>query len=359
MLVRVFTFSIISTLISLILIPLIIKFCKFYSLYDTVNARKIHSGNIPRLGGIAIALSFFITIIALFLFGNTLSLKNSLPLIITGILIFSFGILDDIIELRAIFKLIVQLAASTIVTANGFYFHQIFGLILPKYVGMAFTFCWIFGIINAYNLIDGLDGLCGILAFSTLITLGTILFGSYTEGSAVCFVLAASVLGFLIFNWPAPNAKIFMGDGGSQFLGFMIATIPLYSSKSDFEFNKFLIMLVIVSFPMIDTIAAIWRRIRDHRPIMSPDRLHLHHKLLNLGLTKTHALYMVISIQSLLCCTVILSTYLEKKIATISLVISYLFMIAFFSFIHFTNRAVLRKIRIENEHRNSGTIPEL
>ena len=359
MLISVLLFSFISVLLSSLLIPIIIKFCKLYSLYDTVNARKIHSGNIPRLGGIAIAISFIISVTFLFLTDKTLSFRNALPLLISGMLIFSFGILDDIIELRAILKLFVQLIASAIVTLNGFYFHQIFGLPLPKYTGMAFTFFWIIGIINAYNLIDGLDGLCGTLSFTALITLGTILFSSYPDGSAVCFILAASILGFLIFNWPIPNAKIFMGDGGSQFLGFMIATIPLYTSNENLEFNKFLIMLVIVSFPMIDTIAAIWRRIRDHRPIMSPDRLHLHHKLLNLGFSKKHALYMVLSLQSLLCCTVILSIFIEKYRATLLLSVAYTFMICFFSFIHFTNRAVLRKIRIENEHRNSGTIPEL
>ena len=300
MLVRVFTFSVISTLISLILIPLIIKFCKFYSLYDTVNARKIHSGNIPRLGGIAIALSFFITIIALFLFDNTLSLKNSLPLIISGILIFSFGILDDIIELRAIFKLIVQLAASTIVTTNGFYFHQIFGLILPKYVGMAFTFCWIIGIINAYNLIDGLDGLCGILAFSTLITLGTILFGSYTEGSAVCFVLAASVLGFLIFNWPAPNAKIFMGDTGSTFLGFILSTICIQGLFKGYAIISFIIPFLILGLPLFDTSVAILRRIHNKKPIMGADRGHLHHKLIDMGFSQKQTVAILYVIAMLL-----------------------------------------------------------
>ena len=359
MLISVLLFSFISILLSSLLIPIIIKFCKHYSLYDTVNARKIHSGNIPRLGGIAIAISFVISVSFLFLFDKTLSFRNALPLLISGMLIFVFGILDDIFELKAILKLFIQLIASAIVTLNGFYFHQIFGLILPKYIGMAFTFFWIIGIINAYNLIDGLDGLCGTLSFTALITFGTILFNSYPDGSAVCFILAASILGFLIFNWPTPNAKIFMGDNGSQFLGFMIATIPLYTSNENTEFNKFLIMLVIVSFPMIDTIAAIWRRIRDHRPIMSPDRLHLHHKLLNLGFSKKHALYTVLSLQSLLCCTVILSIFIEKYRATLLLSVAYAFMICFFSFIHFTNRAVLRKIRLENEQRNSGEIPKL
>lgn len=355
----VLIFTGISFLISVLLIPLIIKFCKFYSLYDTTNSRKIHSGNIPRLGGIAIAVSFIISSSILFFVHKDLSFKNSLPLLLSGILIFIFGILDDIKDLRAIYKLIVQLVASGIVVYNGYYFRQIFGFELPVFIGRPFTFIWIIGLINAYNLIDGLDGLCGSLSLISLVTFGIILSSSYAEGSAVCFILAASILGFLVFNWPSPNAKIFMGDGGSQLLGFMIATIPLYSVQPHLEFNKFLITLVIVSFPMIDTFAAIWRRIRDHRPIMSPDRLHLHHKLLNIGYSKKHALYIVISIQVLLALTTILSIFLDKYKASILLFIAYLFMIMFFSFIHFTNRAVLKKARIENEQRNSGITPEL
>ena len=213
--------------------------------------------------------------------------------------------------------------------------------------------------INAYNLIDGLDGLCGILSATTLFTMGIIIHGSYKEGAAICMILVGSIIGFLVWNWPAPNAKIFMGDNGSQFLGFMIATVPLYVSGEEFEFNKFLMMLVLVSFPMLDTIAAIWRRIRDHRSIMSPDRCHLHHKLLNLGFDKHQALYMVLGIQDVICLMVWLSTLFDKEITFIILIIAYIFVIVFFVVIHFTNRAVLRKIASENEQRNSGEIPKL
>ncbi|MDE5898783.1 MAG: undecaprenyl/decaprenyl-phosphate alpha-N-acetylglucosaminyl 1-phosphate transferase [Treponemataceae bacterium] len=292
-----------------------------------------------------------------FYLDKQLSFHKALPLTCAGLLIFSFGILDDLIDIRAVFKLLVQLVASGIVVANGFGFRQIFGLILPVPAAVALTFVWIVGMINAYNLIDGLDGLCGTLSLTTLVTLGILLHGDFQEGAAVCFILAAAVLGFLVFNWPP--AKIFMGDGGSQLLGFMIATIPLYSNNDSFEYNKFLIMLVATSFPLLDTIAAIWRRLRDRRPIMSPDRLHLHHKLLNLGFGKVQALYMILGIQLLICATICLTASLEREIATILLTVSALFMIGFFTVIHYTNRAVLRKLALENELRNSGKTPEL
>lgn len=359
MLLSVILFTFASLIISTLLIPGIIKLCKIYSLYDSVNARKIHSGNISRLGGIAISFSFIIITVTFFLIDKNLSFYNSFPLLAAGMLIFIFGILDDVIELRAIFKLFVQLVACTMVVAGGFRFRQIFGLIIPDTLSSVITFCWILGLINAYNLIDGLDGLCGTLSATAFLTMGIILYGTYNDGAAICLILFGSIIGFLIWNWPSPNAKIFMGDNGSQFLGFMIATVPLYASREEFEFNKFLMMLVIVSFPMLDTIAAIWRRIRDHRSIMSPDRCHLHHKLLNIGFDKHQALYMVLGIQSVICIIVWLSTLFDKEKAFIILIVAYIFMIFFFVVIHFTNRAVLRKITKENEQRNSGEIPEL
>lgn len=352
-------FSILALVMSVVFIPLIIKFCNFYSLYDSVNARKIHSGNIPRLGGVAIALSFLTGTVICFLVSKDLSMLKAWPLLLAGMIIFSFGILDDIVELRAILKLIVQLVASGIVVFVGkVYFKQIFGWILPSWLGMGITFCWIIGIINAYNLIDGLDGLCGSLAVTVFATIGFIMIGTSNEASAVCFILIGAIVGFLCFNWPLPNAKIFMGDGGSQFLGFMIATVPLYTNNENFEYNKLLMMIVLVSFPLFDTIAAIWRRLRDHRSIMSPDRLHLHHKLLNIGFTKAQALSVVIAIQLLICVTVILSTYFPNLKGTSILIVAVLFMVGFFSVMHYTNRAVLRKIANDNAARNSGITPD-
>lgn len=348
-----------SFLLSAVMIPLIIKFCRAYSLYDSVNARKIHSGNIPRLGGIAIAVSFILVACILFIKSDSLSARNVFPLLLSGSLIFVFGILDDIFELRAIYKLMVQLLASAIVVCNGFYFKQFFGIVPPCWFSKAVTFFWIVGIINAYNLIDGLDGLCGTLVVTSLITFGMMLYGEYNEGAVICFLIAASVCGFLVWNLPLPSAKIFMGDNGSQFLGFMVSTIPLYSAATKIEFSKPLLLLLIVAFPMLDMIASIWRRLRDHRPIMSPDRFHLHHKLLNVGFSKRQVLCVILAIQLEICASAFISTLIEKKSSIALLGISYSFMLAFFTVIHYANRAVLRKIRLENEMRNSGKVPEL
>ena len=129
-----------------------------------------------------------------------------------------------------------------------------------------------------------------------------------------------------------------MGDNGSQFLGFMIATIPLYTSSDVFEHNKFLIMVVLTSFPVFDTIAAIWRRLRDKKPIMSPDRSHLHHKLLNLGYSSKQVLILILCLQILICASVIISFFLGETKGQALLFETLAFMILFFSIIHYSNR---------------------
>ncbi|MFA6855868.1 MAG: MraY family glycosyltransferase, partial [Treponema sp.] len=272
-------FIAISFLISVSLIPLIIKICNHYKLYDSVNARKIHSGNIPRLGGVGIIIAFFISAGIYSFVWKGIPMGRILPLYIASLLIFGFGFIDDLFDMPARLKFLVQLTASCIVVFSGFRFQQIFHYVLPVWISIPLSVCWMIGIINAYNLIDGLDGLCGGLSFLTITTLGIIFYMLADSSASLCFFMAGAILGFLIYNWPP--AKIFMGDNGSQYMGFMIAAVPLYYSTDNFEYNKFLIMLVLVSIPMMDTIAAIWRRLRDHRPIMSADRAHLHHKLLN------------------------------------------------------------------------------
>ncbi len=334
-------FIVLSIILSLISMPIIIHFCNKHNIYDYHDSRKVHSGNISRLGGVGIAASFTISAALYLVFSTQLSVTQSLPLLIAGFIIFIFGFLDDILTLSALLKLIVQLAAAGLVTFNGYRFTQIFGWVLPTPVSYVLTFGWIVGVINAYNLIDGLDGLCGSLSISAVITLGVLYSLSSNLEAGLCFILAGAIFGFLCFNWPP--AKLFMGDDGSQFLGFMVATIPLYSSSDIFEYNKFLIMLILTAFPVFDTIAAIWRRLRDKRPIMSPDRSHLHHKLLNIGYTKRQALRLIVFIQTLLCTMVILSFFIGKLKGTAMLLEGFIFMVIFFSVIHYTNRAINRK----------------
>ncbi len=331
-------FIVLSTVLSLISMPIIIHFCNKHNIYDYHDARKVHSGNISRLGGVGIVFAFLVSASLYLVFTTQLSTTKTLPILIAGLIIFVFGFLDDVLTLSAWLKLIVQLAASALVTINGYRFTQIFGWVLPTPISFILTFGWILGVTNAYNLIDGLDGLCGTLSFTAVVTLGILYSLSNNMEAGICFILAGAIFGFLCFNWPP--AKLFMGDDGSQFLGFIIAVIPLYTSSDIFEYNKLLIMLILTSFPVFDTIAAIWRRLRDKRPIMSPDKSHLHHKLLNMGYTGKQTLFLIDFIQVLLCLAVILSFFIGTLKGTAILFETLIFMVIFFSVIHYTNRAV-------------------
>lgn len=342
-----------SAVLSLISMPVIIGICKRLKLYDYHDERKIHSGDIPRLGGVGIVISFVISSMLFLLTNNSLNTLDHLPIYIAAGIIFVFAIVDDILNLPAIIKLIVQLIAVGIVVFFGYHFTQLFGWKMPKPFAIILTFGWILGVTNAYNLIDGLDGLCGSLSFTAIVTMGILYYLSGNSESSICFILAGAIFGFLCFNWPP--AKLFMGDNGSQFLGFMIATLPLYSSGDVFEFNKLLIMIVITSFAVFDTIAAIWRRIRDKKPIMEGDRSHLHHKLLNMGYTKKSALYLIVFLQILLCISVIVSYYLGTMKGMALLLESFSFMVLFFSIIHYTNRRVMLKKNEEIEQSAKPT----
>lgn len=333
-----YLFVVISFVLSAVFMPLIMLYCKKRSLYDYQDSRKIHSGNIPRLGGIGIFAAFFIPTVIFLLTNKNISGRNNLPLLIACAIIFATAIIDDLKNLPAWVKLLFQLIAVTIVTVNGYRFTQIFYWHLPTWFSFILTFGWILGVINAYNLIDGLDGLCGTLSCTALVTLGILYTITNNIEANICFILAAAVLGFLVFNYPP--AKIFMGDSGSQFLGFMIAIIPLYTADEKFEFNKFIIMLILTAFPVFDTIAAIWRRLREHRPIMSADRSHLHHKFLNMGYTGKQTLLLISLIQILLCGTVVFSYFLGKLKGTAILLEDLGFMCIFFGVVHFTNRRV-------------------
>lgn len=345
-------FSIITFILSVVTEFFVIRFCHKHSLYDSLGSRKIHTGNIPRLGGIAVAVSFFLGFILHSFFHHQGVETSYIFLLASGLIIFVVGVVDDLIELSAKKKLFAQLVATIILVVGGFKFNRIFIFDLEQNAFLLVfsylvTFVWIVGVINAYNLIDGLDGLCGSITFVTFITYGFIYYRTVPHVAAVFFILAAAILGFLVFNWPP--AKVFMGDNGSTFLGFSVVAFALYTeqdvntSMTVYEFTKILVLLNLTAIPVTDTLAAVWRRTRDHRPIMSPDKSHIHHKLLNIGFSKTGVLYLLLSIQILVCISVYVSTLLTKVQSTALLTVTYLLVLLFFAWIHYANRRVNRR----------------
>lgn len=265
---------------SITVTPLIKNVAVKLGVIDRPNNRKVHEKMTPRLGGLAIFISFMLGILA--------ALPSSpliQPILSGAFIIVLVGILDDFFELKAIWKLLGQTVATCIVIFGGVYIEFInlpFGHVLQLGIfGVPLTFFWIIFITNAINLIDGLDGLAAGVSTIVLTTISIIAFMDGNMFIAVfSLLLSGSTLGFLVHNFHP--AKIFMGDTGSLFLGYMISVISILGFKSITLFTL-LVPIVILGVPLSDTIFAIIRRLVNKKPLSEPDKFHMHHCLLHLG----------------------------------------------------------------------------
>jgi UDP-GlcNAc:undecaprenyl-phosphate GlcNAc-1-phosphate transferase len=287
--------------------PLILKFAHRRKLYDTIDERTIHTGNIPRLGGVGIFLAFMAAIaITTLLTGQGISTGGKFWVVLfTMLVIHLLGLGDDFVDIRARYKFILEIFAAVLLAVMGYRFTSItlpFGL-TPLDMGAAaypVTILWLAGVPNALNLVDGMDGLAGGLAAFTAATFGLFFSFSGDLGAALtCFALVGAVLGFLVYN--RPPAKIFMGDSGALFLGFAIAVLPLIGSASGRVEISFLPAVTVLIIPIFDTFAAIIRRLSAGNSVFSPDKRHLHHKLLALGFSVGGSLGIIYAAQALLC----------------------------------------------------------
>jgi len=323
------------------------------SWYDHHDERKIHTGMVPRIGGIGFASAFILVAISLTLFTNHRSGASAvslgprfIPALIAMVLILAFGVVDDFRPLRPRYKLIVQSLAAILVLASGFSFHHTAFSALNFNLEFGFwrfpiTFIWIVGVTNAINLLDGVDGLAGGVSALAALTFGIIyaLLGN-SSAAILCLALAAAVGGFLVFNLPLPKARLFMGDGGSQFLGFMLAVLPLLNDNHGLASIPIPFAAAVLSLPIFDTFAAIWRRTREGRRIDSPDKAHMHHKLMNLGLRSRGVDGVAYTLQILIGLLIIASIYTGSWQGLFLLATAYAVPILFFAFLHYRNRRV-------------------
>ncbi|HVE78067.1 MAG TPA: MraY family glycosyltransferase, partial [Gemmatimonadaceae bacterium] len=260
-------------------------------LFDPVDARKLHTAPIPRVGGVAIFLTVVVALGAVFLHPASAGVwadSHGLTVVLAGgTLVHLLGLYDDLRAMPARWKLAVQVVIAACVYAAGL---RITALSLP-FVGTTelgpalafpFTLLWLVGITNAFNLIDGLDGLASGAALFALTTMFVVA-GINGQGGAavVTVILAGATLGFLIYNFPP--ASIFLGDSGSLFLGFMLAGVGLLSSQKSQTVVAVAIPVVALGLPVLDTALAITRRFLRGQPIFTADRSHIHHRLLSLG----------------------------------------------------------------------------
>ena len=273
---------VVTFLTSLLLVPVSKKLANHVGAMDIPNERKIHKVPIPRLGGLAVFGSFLLGYI---LYGEVTT--QMLSILIGSFLIVLVGIFDDIKPIRALYKFIVQVIAALIVVIYGrVYFTEItfLGLRIELNLFMSYflsTF-FILAISNAINFIDGMDGLSSGVSsiyFLTIAVIALILNRLGGLDIVLSLIMLGATLGFLVYNFPP--AKIFIGDSGSVFLGFIIAIIALLGYKVA-TITSLVIPITILAIPVFDTVFAILRRLIKHKSIAEADKEHFHHQLLKL-----------------------------------------------------------------------------
>lgn len=277
---------------SILLTPIIKKLAFKIGATDKPNHRKVHQNIMPRLGGLAIFLSFIIGILIV-----SPSYEYHLPIVIGAIIIILTGMVDDIREISPKVKLMGQIAAALVVVFMGDiqmeYINLPFGggKLNFGFLSIPFTLIWIIGITNAINLIDGLDGLAGGVSTIALFSIAGMgfLYGNPYVG-VIALILAVSTAGFLVYNFHP--AKIFMGDSGALFLGYMIGVLALLGFKN-VTFISLIIPVIVLGVPISDTFFAIIRRLVNKQPLSAPDKSHLHHCLLRSGFSHKQTVLLI------------------------------------------------------------------
>ncbi|WP_226678970.1 glycosyltransferase family 4 protein [Mesobacillus jeotgali] len=281
-------------IISVLITPLIKKLAIKIGAVDQPNHRKVHQKIMPRLGGLAIYITFIIGFLIL-----QPDSPYAMAIILGSLVIVVTGVLDDLMELSAKVKLGGQLLATGIVVFWGgvqvsFINLPFGGQIEFGVMSIPITILWIVGITNAINLIDGLDGLAAGVSSIALITISGM---AMIMGDGFVVIMSSlvlfSTLGFLIYNFHP--AKIFMGDTGALFLGYIIAVLSLLGFKN-ITFISLIVPIIILGVPISDTFFAIIRRIVHKKPLSAPDKSHLHHCLLRFGFSHRQTVLIIYAI---------------------------------------------------------------
>lgn len=252
---------------------------------DRPDSRRVHKGIVPRLGGLAIFGAFMLSVLVT----NTQWDVEFLGFIIGGIMIVALGVSDDIWQISARWKLLGQIAAATIFAICG---NEIQWLTNPfgdyfylEWLSIPFTVFWIVSLINVVNLLDGLDGLAaGVVAIAAMTVMIVSILQQLWSVSLIMAALSGACLGFLMYNFNP--AQIFMGDTGSMFLGYVMGTTAVVGAVKSATTLALVVPCIALGLPILDTAFAIFRRRLAGQPVFKPDKGHLHHRLLGMGLSQ-------------------------------------------------------------------------
>lgn len=295
--------AIITALISAVFTPLVKKLAIRVNAIDIPkDARRVHTKPVPVMGGLAIYIAFVLGVILY----NGILTPSQTGIIIGATIIVIGGIIDDIKDLRPRYKLLIQVIAAICLLMSGVKismltnpFRDLYPYISMGWINIPVTIIWVVGVTNAFNLIDGLDGLAAGIAFISCVTLMIVsILSGRLEPAFLTAVLSGAILGFLPYNFNP--ASIFMGDTGSQLLGFLLAAISIEGAIK--SATAFVIAVPILAFalPIYDTLFAMIRRKVNGRPIMQADKGHLHHRLLAMGLSQKQAVVIMYFISAIL-----------------------------------------------------------
>ena len=271
--------------------------------------RHLHSSPLPRLGGVAIFISFSVCMaVAAFWAWRSprlhppFFLRTMATILVPASLVFLLGVYDDIRGVGPYFKFSVQGIAATMLFMGGLKIVNIPVIFgdhgLPWYVGLPFTILWVLAITNAFNLIDGLDGLAaGSALFSTLVAFVVALLAGQSLITVMTIALAGAILGFLRYNFNP--ATIFLGDSGSLFIGFVLSALALAGAQKAPTIVAVAIPVVSFGLPILETSLSIVRRLISGRPVFTADREHIHHKLLQHGMTHRQVVILLYGVSAI------------------------------------------------------------
>lgn len=347
-------YGLLAFTLSICIIPLMTMVAQKFKLVDVPNARKVHQKAIPLIGGLAIGI-----IVALL--GGLTSMKDLeeiLPIIITSYIMLLVGTMDDKTDIKAIYKLGIQICISIIIASSGIRITSLYGLfgiyeidVLAQYI---ITVLVIAAAVNAFNLIDGIDGLAGSVAGIGFILLLAIAVNEKNYGlMKLVMLFIGGIAAFLRYNFSKKN-KVFLGNSGSLFLGYFLVSIGIYISKFDHPASGFphglFFLLFVFTIPMIDSVRVYADRVLQGKSPFNADKSHIHHYLLQLGIShkKITVLFVVMNI------SIFAAQYIFLKSFSIyTFLVSLIAFVAIFKCIKILNFFTIWKTKVKELENNA------